>query len=528
MRRRRRGLSYLPPEPTRTPFFVYLLVAALSFAAIFYFKGQIVKTVSGKVVDAYNGKPVVGATVLIENDTALSRTAGISRTVNILTDIDGSFNVDKATERFDLSINHPNYRPYKLDDSLNLNIEVKLQPKYLRGTVRDTQGKFIGRASVTVGDKNVLTDSEGGYVLDDAPAEGQVVVKSAGYRPMTQSFSRTTVVDITLQPLVTRGIYLRAQAVSDPAFFPNILNLLTSTELNAVVIDLKDSNGQTFYDSKQPLARAAPASKGKIPDLPQAVKTLKEKEIYTIARISVFQDASLTDVKPEVALKSKNTGRLWADSARYNWANPYNKEVWDYNIALAKEAVAAGFDEIQFAYVHFPSTGNLTDIDYGQVSNTDTRVQNIVGYLKEANTQLNQLGVFVSVEVMGQSVLESGDLGIGQDIGLMADYVDYITPVLFPSYFGQNSFGHAKPGTQPYDVVNKGLTFARSKLQNKRAQLRPWLQDFSADGVTYGPVEVRAEIQAVEDYAKNLKDTPSWLLWNVEGRYTLGALKKKT
>jgi hypothetical protein len=229
-----------------------------------------------------------------------------------------------------------------------------------------------------------------------------------------------------------------------------------------------------------------------------------------------------------VALKSKISGRLWADSARYNWANPYNKEVWDYNIALAKEAVAAGFDEIQFAYVHFPSTGNLTDIDYGQVSNTDTRVQNIVGYLKEANTQLNQLGVFVSVEVMGQSVLESGDLGIGQDIGLMADYVDYITPVLFPSYFGQNSFGHAKPGTQPYDVVNKGLTFARSKLQNKRAQLRPWLQDFSADGVTYGPVEVRAEIQAVEDYAKNLKDTPSWLLWNVEGRYTLGALKKKT
>jgi hypothetical protein len=361
--------------------------------------------------------------------------------------------------------------------------------------------------------------------MEDAPENGQLQVKAAGYRSANVNFNKTQVQDVNLEAQINKGIYLRAASVADQAFFPNVLNLISTTELNTVVIDLKDSNGLTFYDSKVPLARAS--TKGKITDLPAVVKTLKEKNIYSVARISVFQDASLTDVKPELAVKSKSTGKLWADPANFNWANPYLKEVWDYNIGLSKELAGYGFDEIQFAFVQFPSGGNLADIDYGRPSNLESRVTAISDFLKQANTELNKLGVFVSVEILGQSVLEGGDLGIGQDIAQVADLVDYVSPVLFPSYFGTNSFGHDKPATQPYDVINRGLTFARAKLKNKRAQLRPWLQDFSAEGVTYSGPEVRAEIQATEDYSKTANENVGWLLWNTDAKYTASALKKE-
>ncbi|MEI7554239.1 putative glycoside hydrolase [Candidatus Chlorohelix sp.] len=527
MRRRRRGLSYLPPEPTRTPFLIYLLVAGLCFGAIFFFKNQIIKPVSGKVLDAYSGKPVVGATVLLENDQRLARTASISDTLNALTDLDGSFSFDKATDNLTLNVSANYYRPEKVNTNPSASLEITLRPKTLRGIVKDPQGKPLVHASVTSADKNVLTDSDGSYVIDDAPEEGQLVVKAAGYKPATVPFKRTQTQDVTVQNLVVKGVYLRAAVVADGANFQNILNLISVTELNTVVIDLKDSNGWTYFDSKNPLARLVPEGKGKISNLPAVVKSLKEKDIYTIARISVFQDGSLTDVKPEWAIKSRSTGKLWADSARFNWANPYLKEVWNYNIDLAREAAISGFDEIQFAFVQFPSSGQLTDIDYGRSSNTESRVLTISGFLKEANLQLNKLGVFVSVEVMGQSVLESGDLGIGQDITQIADQVDYISPVLFPSYFGANSFGFASPAAQPYEVINKSLTYARTKLEGKRAQMRPWLQDFSAEGTTYSPVEVRAEIQATEDVATNNKLIASWLLWNAEARYSAAALRKK-
>jgi hypothetical protein len=527
MRRRRRGLSYLPPEQTRTPFLIYLLVAGLCFGAIFFFKNQIIKPVSGKILDAYSGKPVIGATVLLENDQRLSRTASISNTLTTVTDLDGSFSFDKATDNLTLNVSANYYIPEKVKAIPSATISISLRPSILRGIVKDSQGKAIAHASVTSGDKNVLTDLDGSYVISDAPEEGQLVVKAAGYKPATVAFKRTQTQDVTVQNLLVKGIYLRAAVVADGANFQNVLNLISVTELNTVVIDLKDSNGWTYYDSKNPLARPAPDGKGKIPNLPAVVKSLKEKDIYTIARISVFQDASLTDVKPEWAIKSRITGKLWADSARFNWANPYLKEVWDYNIDLAREAAASGFDEIQFAFVQFPASGQIADIDYGRSSNTESRVLSINGFLKEANLQLNKLGVFVSVEVMGQSVLESGDLGIGQDISQIADQVDYISPVLFPSYFGANSFGFANPATQPYEVINKSLTYARTKLEGKRAQMRPWLQDFSAEGSTYNAPEVRAEIQATEDVATNNKAVASWLLWNSEARYTAAALRKK-
>ncbi len=524
-RRRRRGLSYLPPEPTRTPILLYLVLAALFFGGIFYFKSNLLHPVKGLVLDAYTSKPVVNATVTLENDERLARTASLSRVFTTTTTLDGSFTFDKATDNIKLIVEANTYLPNQVQPDKATGIEVRLRPRNLRGIVRDQQGKVVARANVTLNDKNVLTDNDGVFIMEDAPEQGQIFIKAAGYKSSTLNFSKTASLDVNLQPQINKGIYLRAANVADPATLPDLIATMTNNSLNTAVIDLKDSNGLTFYDSKNPLARHAADNKGKIKDPAAVIKAFKERGIYTVARINVFQDASLTDVKPEYALKSRTTGRLWADSARFNWANPYLKPVWDYNIDLAREAAGFGFDEIQFAFVHFPQVGTLSDIEYGRVSDADTRVQAVTGFLKEANTQLSKLGAFISVEVLGQSVLETGDLGIGQDIIQMADFVDYVSPVLFPSYFGQGSFGFDKPATQPFVVINKSLTFARSKLDGKRAQLRPWLQDFSAEGVTYGVAEVKAEIQALDEATKSASRPTGWLLWNGQGRYTTGALK---
>jgi hypothetical protein len=526
-RNSRRGLSYLPNAPTRTPLLVYIFLAGIFLAALFFTKNNIVKTVNGQIVDAYTGQPVVGATVLLENDARLARAASINQNFSVDSNIDGNFEFSRATDNYTILVKAPNFRDQQVKFSGVYSNQIKLVPSTLRGVIRNEQGKPIVNASVTLNELNVLTNREGEFSFTNAPEKGDLVVKAAGFKVNKTSYERTQIKDVEMQPLLIKGIYVKAVSASNQAFFPNVLNLIDSTELTAVVLELKDSNGLIAYDTKVANAKPLPDNKGKIANLFNLVTSLKNKGIYTIARLAVFQDATLSDVKPEWAVKSRSTGRLWADSARFNWMNPFNRDVWNYNIAIAKELAGIGFDEIQFAFVHFPQTGNLADIDYGRPSDANSRTANIVEFLRFARQQLSPLGLYISAEVLGAGVLENGDLGIGLSMEAVAAEVDYISPVLFPSYFGAGSFNHDKPASQPFDVISKSLTFARSKLDGKRAQLRPWLQDFSAEGITYGAVQVREQIRATEEFGKANNINIGWLLWNAETKYTASALLVK-
>jgi hypothetical protein len=523
----RRGLSYLPSAPARTSIILYLLLAGVFLAALFYTKNNIVKTVNGQVVDAYTGQPVVGATVVLENDSRLAKAASISQTLTLDSNIDGKFEFAKATDNYSLSVKAPNYRDQNVQFSNVYSSQIQLVPSTLRGIVRDEQGRPIINASVTLADKNTTTNRDGEFSFSNAPEKGDLVIKAAGFKVNKVNYVRTQSKDVSMQPLLIKGIYVKAASAANPAFFPNVLNLIDGTELTTVVLEIKDSNGLLAYDSKVPNAKALPESKGKITNLFSLVSSLKNKGVYTVARLAVFQDATLSDLKPEWAVKSRTSGRLWADAARFNWMNPYNREVWAFNIAVAKELAAFGFDEVQLSFVHFPQTGSLSDIDYGRASDATSRTNNVVEFLRYAREQLSPLGMYISVEVLGAGVLESGDLGIGLSMEAIANEVDYLCPVLFPSYFGSGSFNHDKPATQPYDVISKSLTFAKTKLQGKRAQLRPWLQDFSAEGATYGATQVREQIRATEEFGKANNLNIGWLLWNNETRYTASALLVK-
>jgi len=526
-RRRSRGLSYLPPGPGRTPSIIYILLAAALLGGIFYTKQNMVKSVAGEVIDAYTGQPIADAVVTIKNDPRLARTSGISGEISLKTDQEGHFSFPQATDKYSLKVEALNYRNSALQEfNQTYTAQFRLKPYILRGVVKDEMGSPIARAGVTIGERTVYTGPEGDYQFVDAPESGKLVVKATGFRRNTPAFDKTIRQDVELKTFRAKGIYLSTPNI-EKDFIPNLVNLVDSTELNTIVMDMKDESGQVFFDSNTPLAKVAPDNKGRISDLPGLLKTFHEHNIYAIARMAVFLDPVLTDAKPEWALKSRsNNNKLWTDADNYNWSNPYTNEVWDYNLNLAKEMAQAGFDEIQFDYLRFPTSGNLNDIEYSRSSDANSRIGAVNGFLKRARAMLTPYGVFTSVNVFGLVALQTDDLGIGTRLEDLADQVDYISPTLYPSSWGKGTFGIEQPATKPFDVIRNALINARPLVQGRSAQLRPWLQDFSLDGINYGSKEVREQIRATEQPETNT--TGGWLLWNSRSRYTVQALNPKS
>ena len=296
--------------------------------------------------------------------------------------------------------------------------------------------------------------------------------------------------------------------------------MLDTTELNAVVVDIKkDTDGFVLYDSKLPDVQAVGAINPVIPNLAALLQTLHDHKIYAIARLPLFWDEKLANARPEWGIQSKSKGGLWSDAYGHHWTNPRRPEVWAYNIAIAKEVAQRGFDEIQFDYVRFPSDGDLADADYGPTDNR-TRSQVIGAFLAQAQTELAPTGVFLSADVFGLTPIVKDDLGIGQQFEDVGDQVDYISPMAYPSHYADTFLGFPKPAEHPAEVVGYTLKSAQGRLTGRHAHLRPWLQDFTLQGIPYDATKVRAEIDTSEN-----NGTLGWMLWNYDNTYTTGALK---
>ena len=528
-RRRRRSLGYQPTILKRTPTLVYLVLALLCVGGLFYSKQNLVKAVSGRVVDAYSGVPLPGVDVVLNNDKPQAHTAGVPDTAKVSTDNTGLFEFSQATEKYSLAAQFSNYRPLTLQQSGVYTTEVKLVPTLLRGQVKDETGQSVSRAVVTLSagptpPRTVESGVDGNFSFNNAPDAGSLSARAPGFRSVAASFEKTVQVTVTLQSFKVKAAYFAPPDVTGSTNLQTALTSLNSTQLTAVVIDLKDESGKVLYDSK--VAQAASLIAGpdrRIASLPTLLKTVKDRKLYTIARIVCYQDPALTDLKPEWTLKSRSTGKAWADSGGYNWINPYNQDAWKYYLDLAEEAARAGFDEIAFDGLHFPVLGNLKDIDYGRASDQASRTDAINGFLKAARARLGPLGVFTSINVLGSALVESGDLGIGMDIAAMAPQVDYISPLIYPIEWEPGAFGIDKPAEKPYDLVKQSMLSARSRLADRLQQIRPWLQDFSRNNLPFGEAQVRDEIRAVEEF--QVKGSAGWTLYNPASRYTVSALK---
>ncbi|MDR2437519.1 MAG: putative glycoside hydrolase [Endomicrobium sp.] len=314
-----------------------------------------------------------------------------------------------------------------------------------------------------------------------------------------------------------RGIHLSAWVSGSEKHRKLALELFDNTELNTAVIDIKEYEGQVYIKGVKEVD-ANKAYVSAIPDLEKYIHLLKEKGIYTIARIVVFRDNIISRKIPLLAVKNPD-GTIWVDRKGAAWLDPYNKDTWDYNLKIAERAVEIGFDEIQFDYIRFPSDGNTKNCRYSKPHSAIEASKALVGFLKEAKKRLNTKGAKISIDVFGLTTTATDDMGIGQKIVEMTEQVDYVSPMTYPSHYAKWTYGIADPNKEPYKVVYNSIEGALKRIPVEK--LRPWLQDFSL-GYKYSKDEVRAQIQACYD-----NRVGSWLLWNPRCVYTRDSLKGK-
>ena len=312
-------------------------------------------------------------------------------------------------------------------------------------------------------------------------------------------------------PFVAKAVYLNP-LTDDGYDLGRLLDLIARTELNALVLDVKEDG--VYYDTGVALFQDAGVV---VPyyDVTEVLDTLRANDVYAIARLVVFKDTLLAEARPDLAVADAATGGIWRDMNGVAWVNPLDADVWAAIGDLAVELAELGFDEVQFDYVRFPTDGDLEAMDFGRDVDEPVRVEAIAGFLAEAGERLAPFGVATSADVFGFTLLLD-DIGIGQNVARIGEVVDFVCPMVYPSHFPNGSIavdGH--PNDYPYETIAISLEAGAPKLPGGAAQLRPWLQDFSLPGLSdYGPAEVRAQIDAAEAAGAG-----GWMIWNAANVY---------
>ncbi len=332
-------------------------------------------------------------------------------------------------------------------------------------------------------------------------------------------------------PDAVRGIYLTGHSAGGSRF-ETLIDLMNETELNAMVIDIKDDHGNLTFkpDESSPYYDIA---KNYIGEPKAMMDALEENDIYPIARIVVFKDTVLAEKRPELSFK--DGGQIWKNNRGEAFVNPFMKEVWEYNVELAKYAVEMGFMEIQFDYVRFPEgferrdeqlTYSQGDYQDHELNNIKKRVEAVSNFVEYAKNELHEYGVDISVDIFGYAATVEETPGIGQNFTRISEHVDVISSMIYPSHWSNNYFDIPVPDKEPYrltDEYAKVENEVLGKLGDNAPTSRPWIQDFSAPWLysgatfTYGKTEVEDQIRAL-----NENGIDEFLLWNSGNTYTEG------
>lgn len=490
---------------------------------------------SGRVTNRFSGAPVAGVTVAVGD-------------VSATTDADGRYRLAGVPEQASVTITADGYADLTQPVERSTALDAVLRPDVLKGTLVDAATKQpIVNATIIAGTSAASPDvayariddsTDGSFTLDGIPEQGIVQVLAPGYRKAVIELKPGAVPEtIELEPFSTKALYVTAAVASRWDLLMKYFDLVDRTELNAIVIDIKsdlrDDLGLVYYDSQVPLVKELGLSKPYM-DLPKILAEAKARGIYTIARVHIFShDNVLADAKPEWAAQDRINGGVFADyptpTIRYAWLDPWNQNVWDYNIQLSVEAAGLGFDEINYDYIRFPSLEFAADdgerLQLSRESTPEERYANIVEVLKRSHRAINGAGAFFSIDVFGYTSFRASPL-IGQDISRMSEYTDYVMPMVYPSHFSPGEFGFDVPARYPYEVIQKSMAAANKQVEGNRALIRPWLQDFTLiwvpddQIVEYGPAEVRAQIRAVDEADKS----GGWILYDSANIYDEEAL----
>jgi hypothetical protein len=357
----------------------------------------------------------------------------------------------------------------------------------------------LAAAGATLGARFLGEDSAG-LRANEAPA-GQATTPPAPPKPEPRPY-----------PDEMRGVHVTMALASLEGRFDEYL-ALTSEGLNTIELDVKDENGLVGFRARVPLARKIGSARTYY-DPAEIVEKVRAKGVYLVGRVVVMEDPLLSTQRPNYAILNPD-GSVWHNSAGLGWANPYDERVWKYNVDIAVEAAKAGFDEIQFDYIRFPTDGNIDSAVYaGQ--RKEKKHATIARFLEYARGRLEPLAVRMSADVFGLSATRN--MGIGQTPRRLARHLDAIYPMVYPSHYGPGELGLADPNAEPGRTVALSLRDFAADLTGQKTRLVPWLQDFSL-GREYSKDDVRLQILAARDASAD-----GFLLWNPSGIYTRGVL----
>jgi hypothetical protein len=347
-------------------------------------------------------------------------------------------------------------------------------------------------------------------------------------------------------PSMVKALYYTSWSAGVHSRMEHALALIHANDLNAVVIDLKDSSGRVAFETSSPLVKRIGSEQNRIGDLRQLVQHLHQEGIYVIGRIAVFQDQHLITVRPDLAVRDAGGG-IWRDRRGLGWVDPSSREVWEYVAEVAREAAKVGVDELNFDYVRFPSDGSLSSMRYPfyneQQESKHQVIHNLFAFLAEA---LAPTGKVRSVDLFGLATVRPDDLGIGQILEDALLYFDYVCPMVYPSHYARGFLQFRNPAAYPYEVIHYSLATALAREDRfarmiapitqdsfsaigdpslppvKLARLRPWLQAFDL-GAVYSPTMIHKEMQSVYDVGLR----SGWYLWNPSNVYDPGSLEPR-
>ena len=324
-------------------------------------------------------------------------------------------------------------------------------------------------------------------------------------------------------PEAVKGIYVSAWAMGTKKIREeNFLSHMDGTELNTIVFDVKDDEGRVVFETDSPMVTEAGSVRMALADLPGMIGVLHDRGIYTIGRLVAFRDPYIRETKKEWVLKNPD-GSVYTDDKGNSWIDPANEEACSYLLEVARDCAENGIDEIQFDYVRYPSA--VTDEMAGR--DGKGRQEAVLGFAKRCREEFEEIGIPFSLDVFGTVISSETDSDIiGQDYRNLTLAADAISPMVYPSHYADGSFGIKYPDMEPGETVYQSLMKSNHLLEGEHVNVRPWLQDFTADYLEHyrecGPEEVREQIEAV--YKCGMTE---WLIWDPSGHYSWDAFEKE-
>ena len=358
-------------------------------------------------------------------------------------------------------------------------------------------------------------------VLAQAPAQSATAAAKQPPAPVAPAAAAAAA-----DPGIVRGLYVNRFAAQSTKRMRQLIQMADETEVNALIIDIKDEFGLN-YESKDPKVQRNAGKAGVIKNLGALLDTLKAHKILAVARIVVFKDSVTARVNPEWDIR-KADGSPWRDKKGMLWVNPYNRDLWDYNLRVAEEAVKLGFGEVQFDYIRFPEPYKSLPQQVFPGSNNEPKPAALAEYLSTARARLSKLGVRTTADIFGLVTTVPGALEVGQEWEKVAPVTDVLLPMVYPSHYPPGSFNIPRPNADPYKTVFIAISKAHDrniKLGLSGERVRPWLQAFTLGKPPYGADEVREQKRAVYDAGYD-----GWVLWHPGSKYEpfLAGLEKTT